>query len=108
MEEPTQLDLFPVPLGKPRRICFSAGRRVSASGKVRYDIPRGYAYQPGTGPKGETCATCAHFVRQYKFFKCSLCRPNWTNSPRTDIRAKSPACSAWRPAVPADVTDRGP
>lgn len=95
MDEPTQLDLFPVPPGKPRLVGFSLGRRVTASGKVRYDVPRGYAYQPGTGPRDETCATCAHLVRRGKFFKCALCRTNWTNSPRTDIRAKSPACSSW-------------
>ena len=35
---------------------------------IAYDIPRGYAFQPGTGPKDQTCSTCAHFCRRGKFF----------------------------------------
>lgn len=53
---------------------------------------------PGTGPKGETCGTCAHirrlqFARSY--LKCDLMRKYWTGGAATDIRARTPACRRW-------------
>lgn len=27
------------------------------------EVPRGYAWRPGTGPDGETCKSCAHYCR---------------------------------------------
>ncbi len=103
-ESPAQLDMFPEVRGTRGEVTMRArGGRVTKSGRIAYDTPRGYAYQPGTGPKGETCSTCAHLVRRDGFFKCALCRQNWTNSPRTDIRAKSPACSAWKPEIAQQI-----
>lgn len=96
-ESPAQLDMFPDIRGSRGEVSMrSKGGRVTKSGRIAYDIPRGYAFQPGTGPKDQTCSTCAHFCRRGKFFKCSLTRHNWTHGASTDIRAKSPACSAWR------------
>lgn len=62
-------------------------------------IPNGYAAQPGTGPKNETCGSCHHaFCLKYSrnYWKCELQRRAWTNGTATDIRLKSPACSKWR------------
>lgn len=58
----------------------------------------GHAWAPGTGPKGETCKSCKHFVRRHfgkVFRKCGLMQQQWTNSYGTDIRASDPACLKW-------------
>ena len=60
--------------------------------------PKGYAAQPGSGPKGETCKTCAHLVRKrYSRYhlKCWQNRGRWTNGPGSDIKASAPACRLW-------------
>lgn len=62
---------------------------------------RGHAANPGSGPKGETCKTCAHCVRTQSpggstFFKCGLMRDHWTHGGGTDIRANDPACKEWK------------
>jgi hypothetical protein len=66
--------------------------------KAKY-APKGYAAPPGTGPKGETCATCRHLVRsayaRKRYLKCGLIRYRWTFSYGTDVRAGSPACRVW-------------
>lgn len=44
--------------------------KVSTAG-----IPKGYAAPPGTGPKGETCGSCAHLYRNRlakTYLKCAL------------------------------------
>ncbi len=49
---------------------------------------RGHAGQPGNGPTGETCKSCAHISRQKysrTYIKCGLTR--WTRGSATDIRA---------------------
>ncbi|WP_155640639.1 hypothetical protein [Burkholderia pseudomultivorans] len=62
--------------------------------------PKGYAAQPGTGPTGETCKTCAH-KRSTEghtakvYWKCNLMQHAWTGGPGSDIRMRSPACSRW-------------
>lgn len=58
----------------------------------------GHAWTPGTGPDGETCKTCKHYVvksmaKTYR--KCGLMRLFWTSGPGTDIRASDPACKKW-------------
>lgn len=58
----------------------------------------GHAWKPGTGPAGETCKTCEHYViRRYSktYRKCGLMRAQWTAGPGTDIRASDPACKKW-------------
>jgi hypothetical protein len=59
----------------------------------------GYAAKPGTGPNNETCKTCQHSVPlrpgAKTFYKCLLIKAGWTNSIKTDIKLKSPACSKW-------------
>lgn len=60
--------------------------------------PRGYAAAPGSGPAGETCKSCRHFVikrmaRDYR--KCGLRRGQWTGGAGTDVKARAPACSKW-------------
>jgi hypothetical protein len=68
------------------------------------ETPRGYAWTPGTGPAGETCGTCRHMTRvtfAKAYLKCALTAAAWTHGPKTDIRAKSPACKHWEPAPPA-------
>jgi hypothetical protein len=49
----------------------------------------------GTGPKGETCGTCAHAVRCRRYAKCGLNRPRWTHGIKTDIRLRTAACDKW-------------
>lgn len=60
----------------------------------------GYAWRPGTGPKGETCASCAHKFRKTYLskpvYKCSLARERWGRTRRTDILVRSPACKYWQ------------
>lgn len=62
-------------------------------------LPRGYAMPPGTGPDGETCGSCRHKAYNQpgagRFIKCGLMRAVWTHGPKTDIRAKAPACKLW-------------
>jgi hypothetical protein len=61
--------------------------------------PRGYAAPPGTGPKGETCRTCAHYtLREFAkvYRKCGLMEAKWTGGPATDILARAPACRLWK------------
>jgi len=65
----------------------------------------GHAAPPGTGPEGETCKTCEHYVHRPSgsgkvFRKCLLMRRAWTNGPGSDIRAKDPACREWEPYQP--------
>ena len=61
-------------------------------------IPNGYAAPPGTGPEGETCGSCRWLYRNHlskTYLKCQKMSPFWTGGPKTDIRAKAPACREW-------------
>lgn len=63
-----------------------------------YIKPDGYAAPPGSGPTGETCATCDHLVRRTfakAYLKCGLMRGHWTGGRKTDVLARSPACGKW-------------
>jgi hypothetical protein len=65
---------------------------------------RAYPAQPGSGPEGETCKTCAHFHRNEMaktYFKCKLMSAVWTGGGGSDIKARCPACSKWE-AAPHD------
>jgi hypothetical protein len=69
---------------------------LAPTSPLRRQRRRGHAAIPGTGPKGETCGTCAHLARHRMaktYLKCDLIR--WTSGPGTDVRAKDPACSRW-------------
>lgn len=67
--------------------------------RSRKTTPRGYAAQPGSGPAGKTCKTCAHYCHRAggKYRKCGLVRARWTSGPGTDILARSPACHFYQP-----------
>ena len=61
---------------------------------------RGYPCLPGTGPKSETCSSCANIrlMQNYakRYYKC-VCRAGvWTHGAATDVKYRSPACSYWR------------
>jgi hypothetical protein len=60
----------------------------------------GYAMPPGTGPKDKECKDCCHCHATHgnrnTFYKCGLCRANWTNGRRTDILFNAPACSRFQ------------
>lgn len=91
-------DLFGKPIVEP-----SAPARTRG-GYLKYKhVPKGYAYPPGTGPKGETCGSCNHAVRsrggRRAYWKCLLIRPNWSASYGTDILLKSPACAKWEAEI---------
>lgn len=65
---------------------------------VKGPIPWGYAAPPGTGPAGETCATCKHHYRKQMakvYHKCLLSKHLWTGGTKSDIRTRSPACNRW-------------
>lgn len=86
-----ELDLFGQPV-------TSAPPPALADGKRRKTQPKGYAAPPGTGPKGETCRSCAHYCRvepAKRYLKCGKVRARWTGGPGTDILARSPACAYW-------------
>jgi hypothetical protein len=96
---PGQLDLFALadgPMLTPKQRRELGGKRKSAR-------PNGYPKPPGSGPKGETCKSCAHIRRVdtgcRKFRKCGLLEGNWTHGPGTDILAGAAACSLWRKPV---------
>jgi hypothetical protein len=58
-----------------------------------------YAATPGTGPAGETCASCEHRTstggKGNRHPKCGLTQ--FTRGDATTIRTSSPACSKWEP-----------
>lgn len=62
--------------------------------------PRGHAAPPSSGPAGETCRSCEHYVVKHMrsgktFRKCGLMEALWTHGPGSDIRASDPACRLW-------------
>lgn len=60
---------------------------------------RGHAGQPGKGPPGETCGSCAslyHNRMAKTYLKCLLSRHRWTGGGATDVRAMDPACEFWK------------
>lgn len=68
--------------------------KVSTAGQAH-----GYAALPGTGPKGETCGSCAHLYRKLMgktYLKCLLVEKQWTGGRRTDVLSRSPACQRWQ------------
>jgi hypothetical protein len=65
---------------------------------IKGTIPAGYVRAPGTGPKGETCATCKYAFRTTHYAKCRANELRWTNGIKTDIRLRTPACSKWEAA----------
>lgn len=78
MSEPVK-DLFGDPVREP----------------IKGTVPAGYARLPGTGPAGQTCATCKHAVRTDRYSKCGANRAQWTHGIKSDIRLRTPACSLW-------------
>ena len=59
---------------------------------------KGYAAEPGTGPKGETCGSCKQHVRKVMagtYHKCGLMVHIWTGGGGTDIKVRSAACRHW-------------
>ena len=65
-----------------------------------------YAAEPGTGPAGETCGSCAHLHRNRQakvYLKCGLTRARWTGGFGTDVKARSPACAKWISKTPDNV-----
>lgn len=72
------------------------GEPDKARGK-HYVFPRGYAAPPGTGPAGESCATCLHAKRYGRYSKCGHPSRRWfnTHGAATDIRLRTAACSKW-------------
>jgi len=87
-----QSTMFGVPSEQPEAIKVRRARE-----KVT-----GYADDPGTGPAGETCGACFHFIRREyagTYFKCRLVvgdRDSGSHGAGTDIRKGSPACSQWK------------
>lgn len=96
----TQRDLF----GEQVKPSGNSGARTERERKReqrrRYSRPRGHAWPPGTGPKGETCGSCKYICRlkpgSRAFFKCYLVKDRWTASAKTDVRYRDPACEKWK------------
>lgn len=61
-------------------------------GDTRTYAGNGYAADPGTGPAGETCGSCANY-EPGRFKKCGIGRKS--NGPGTDILKSAPACHRW-------------
>ena len=61
---------------------------------------RAHPYPPGSGPKGESCGTCARArclpYHGKNYWKCWYMRHTWTHGLGTDIRLKDPACKLWK------------
>lgn len=68
--------------------------------KAKRGQPKGNASPIGSGPAGETCATCKHSYGlaggSKTFYKCRLVKR--TCGPGSDIRLKWPACARWQTA----------
>lgn len=93
-------DLFGDPVREPVK--------TTASGKRKNTVAWGYFAPPGTGPSGETCATCKYLYRKNMaktYLKCLRSKGKWTGGAKTDVRARSPACSGWEPTPPTPVDD---
>ncbi len=63
---------------------------------------RAHPYPPGSGPRGQSCGTCAKLMeRRFSktYFKCHVLMKTWTGGAGTDIRKKDPACLAWEPRI---------
>ena len=73
------------------------GEVVTRRGK-HYIEPRGYAYSPGTGPKGETCGSCKFIEKAQRFAKCNheYARRKHTHSRGSDVLVRAPACKYWQ------------
>lgn len=72
--------------------------KVSNAGQAH-----GYAASPGTGPKGETCGSCAHLYRKRMgktYLKCDLMAAIWTGGHGTDVLSRSSACMKWESPEP--------
>jgi len=82
----SQIDL----LGDPIVAAKLVGKGRRGKGKQW-----GYIMPPGTGPAGETCGTCKHIFRPARYRKCELARGIWTGGFKTDVLARSPACTKW-------------
>lgn len=88
-------------------------------GPMRSPRADGYAAEPGTGPAGETCGSCAHCrgrhftrcrpgARPRKFYKCAANMTEWTNSRDSDVLVHSPACRFWTPPRAPSLDRRAP
>jgi hypothetical protein len=76
------------------------GEPVSVTAPPPVTAGKGYPANPGTGPAGKTCRDCAHKrtmsnTGAKSWIKCNVMRAHWTHGAGTDIKAGSPACSAF-------------
>lgn len=84
--------------GMGEKAMTPAERRRFFRSKKSGPVPAGYAAPPGSGPAGETCGSCKHLYRNQlakTYLKCELMHASWTGGGKTDVRARSPACSRW-------------
>lgn len=95
---------------------YGASRQAGAAlkpdgghGRRKDPKPAGYPAPPGTGPEGETCATCRHLTRVVhakSYPKCGKFSANWTGGRKTDVLVRSPACRMWEPELEEGVPCR--
>lgn len=91
----TQRDLFIDTQRRDRAMTPAERQRLFRNLRVKRT---GHAAQPGTGPDGQKCGSCAHLARlclAKTFFKCELMRQHWTGGAATDIKFNDPACRKW-------------
>lgn len=98
---------------RPLQTSLFGGAELARAKRRASDTPQGYAADPGTGPVGETCGTCASCTRRTSasgrtFIKCLLMRQRWTFSRASDILLASPACSHFSPAPKKPKKKRKP
>jgi hypothetical protein len=64
-------------------------------------MKKGFAAQPGSGPKGETCGTCAYrWLLELGYRSVSKCKlTRLTKSKHSDVSKRSPACVRWERAA---------
>lgn len=104
VRHPQQRDLFIAQAAKtrpptPRQYDLMTGKTTRPAYYGDRVVPNGYAAKPGTGPAGETCATCKHLVTRpgtkHRYYKCALMRETWTHGRGSDVAYRSPACEKW-------------
>lgn len=92
------VDLFGDPIPPPETGARSDAE-LRRERRRAYEIPKGHAWTPGSGPAGETCGTCRHrrfFKQSRAWYKCAKNESAWSHARHTDIRLRDAACKFWQ------------
>ena len=96
---------------RPQQRSFFGGSEPPRDVQRFPSAPAGYAAPPGSGPRGETCGTCAHCrvrrIRGHDVYKCAQRERDWSHDRSTDVLVRSPACLKHKAGKPAPINAFG-